>query len=322
MTASSLQTIWGGVEAGGTKFVCALGTNTGDILRLLQIPTREPNETLAEVVKFFEKEDASHVLASVGVGSFGPLDLDPKSSSYGHITNTPKTGWANIDILGRLRKAIAVPIAFDTDVNVAALGEHKWGAAHGIKNFIYLTVGTGIGGAAMVNGQLVHGLIHPEMGHIRLPHSLQSDPFPGACPFHGDCLEGMASGPAMKLRWGGAPESLAVDHEAWDLEAEYLSYALATLIMAYSPQRIILGGGVLSQPQLLPKIWSRVPALLNGYVHSTLIESRISDYIVRPKLGLWSGALGAIAMAQLVSNDMNQRSKGEIQTNGCSSFNP
>jgi fructokinase len=305
MTTGSLQTLWGGVEAGGSKFICSIGTITGEILKQTQIPTRNPDETLADVITFFEKEHANQVLACVGVGCFGPLDLDPASTTYGHITNTPKTNWANIDILGRLRQAIDVPIAIDTDVNAAALGEHKWGAARGIDNFIYLTVGTGIGGGAMINGQLVHGLVHPEMGHILLPHDLKRDPFRGACYFHGDCLEGMASGPAMKARWGKDPESLEVDHEAWDLEAEYLSYALSTLILAYSPQRIILGGGVLSQPQLLPKIWSRVPDLLNGYVHSTMIKNHISDYIVRPKLGPRSGVLGAIALAQASMSPSN-----------------
>jgi fructokinase len=301
MTASSSQTMWGGVEAGGTKFVCALGTSTGEILTQMIIPTRRPNETLSEVIAFFEKGVAGYVLAGLGVGCFGPLDMDPNSPTYGHITNTPKTDWVHTNVLGRLQKVFGMPIAFDTDVNAAALGEHMWGAAQGINDFIYLTVGTGIGGGAMVNGQLVHGLVHPEMGHMRLPHDLRRDPFPGTCSFHGDCLEGLASGPAMKARWGRPPELLEFDHEAWDLEAEYLSCALANLIMAYSPQRIILGGGVLSHPQLLPKIWARVPAVLNGYVHSPVLENRISDYIVGPKLGSQSGVLGAIAAAQLVA---------------------
>jgi fructokinase len=267
-------------------------------LKQTQIPTREPGETLADVISFFEKERAGKKLASIGVGCFGPLDLDPQSSTYGYITFTPKAGWGNVDVVGTLAKAFHVPIAFDTDVNASALSEHKWGAARGIEDFIYLTVGTGIGGGAMVNGQLVHGLVHPEIGHIRIPHDRQRDYFPGVCAFHGDCLEGLASGPAIKARWGVAAETLPADHEAWDLEAEYLSYALANIILSYSPKRIIVGGGLFSQQQLLPKIWKRLPVTLNGYVHSPKIESHISDYIVKPQLGPQAGVLGAIALAQ------------------------
>lgn len=293
----SLKQVWGGIEAGGTKFVCAFGTNTGEILGKIQIPTQSPNETLEKVIDFFLSIKDSHVLTGLGVGCFGPLDISPKSPTYGFITNTPKVGWENLDLLGRLEYALDVPVAIDTDVNAAALGEHKWGAAQGISDFIYLTVGTGIGGGVMTNGEVVHGLVHPEIGHMFLPRK-QADPFPGICPFHGDCLEGLASGPAMYARWGVAPELLPPDHPAWDLEAEYLAYAVANLIMAYSPKRIILGGGVCSLPDLFPKMRGRVRGLINGYVRSPMIEAKVDDFIVMPGLGSLSGVMGAIAIAQ------------------------
>ena len=283
---------------GGTKVISALGTSPQDVRKQLQIPTEEPNQTLANVITFFQEEAQEWPLAGIGVGCFGPLDLDTKSTTYGYITLTPKAKWQNTDVVGPLAKAFGLPIAFDTDVNAAAMGEHKWGAARGLDNFIYITVGTGIGGGAMANGQLVHGLIHPEMGHMLIPHDRQRDPFSGLCRFHEDCLEGLASGPAMQARWGLAAENLPPQHEGWQLEADYLSYALANLILAYSPQRLIVGGGVFSQPRLLSMIWEGVPKVLNGYVHSAKVESQIDQTIVPAELGSLAGVLGAIALAQ------------------------
>ncbi len=201
------------------------------------------------------------------------------------ITSTPKPGWANVDILGGISRGLGVKIAFDTDVNGAALGEWRWGAGQGVNSLIYLTVGTGIGGGALVDGRPVHGLVHPEMGHMLIPHDFNMDPFRGACPYHGDCLEGLATGVAMEKRWGVRAEELPPDHPAWALEAEYLASGLVNLILAYSPERIILGGGVMQQPQLFPLIREKVRAKLAGYVASPAILEDIDQYIVPPGLG-------------------------------------
>ena len=234
------MTLYGGIEAGGTKFVCGVGTAQGELRSETRFPTTTPDETIARAVDFFHDHPD---LVSIGIASFGPIDLQPGSPGYGQITSTPKPGWAYTDLVGRIEAALAVPIQFDTDVNGAALGEHRWGAAQGLDTFIYMTIGTGIGGGAMVEGRLLHGALHPEMGHIRVPHDWERDPFPGSCPFHGDCLEGLANGPAIEARWGVRGETLAPDHPAWDLEAHYLSLALASLICTLSPQRVILGEG-------------------------------------------------------------------------------
>ena len=247
-----MEELFGGIEAGGTNFVCAIGSGRGDIRHQTEFSTTTPDETLARATGFFQSQDVD--LAALGIASFGPVDLDPASPTYGHITSTPKPDWAETDIVGRMHQALGRPVGFDTDVNGAALGEYRWGAAKGLDTFIYLTVGTGIGGGGMVAGRLMHGLVHPEMGHIRVPHDRAADPFPGICPFHGDCLEGLASGPALEARWGQSPERLPDGHRAWALEAQYLALALANFICTLSPQRIILGGGVMEGPGLLPMI--------------------------------------------------------------------
>lgn len=295
MAEDLTKAIWGGIEAGGTKFICAVGSDPDDLSAQLRIDTRSPEETLSDVLDFFRRQPPVRAL---GISCFGPVDLQPGSPTYGYITHTPKPGWGMTDVVGPLRQALGVPVGFDTDVNGAALGEHRWGAAQGLEDFIYLTVGTGIGGGAMLNGRLVHGLVHPEMGHLLLPHDRQRDPFDGVCPFHGDCFEGLATGPALQARWGQPAESLPPEHAAWPLEAEYISLALANYILSFSPQRQILGGGVMNQPQLWPLIRRRVPELLNGYVHASAIEEHIDDYIVPPALGGRAGVLGAIALAQ------------------------
>ena len=226
------------------------------------------------------------------------MDLTPGSPTYGYITTTPKPGWGHVDIVGRVQQAFDVPVGFDTDVNGAALGEYRWGAAQGLDTFVYLTIGTGIGGGGMINGELVHGLLHPEMGHMRLPHDAERDPFPGVCPFHGDCLEGMASGPAIEARWGQRGETLPPDHPAWDLEAHYLALGVVNLACVLSPQRVILGGGVMHQAHLFPLIRSEVQRLLNGYLKAPEIVDRVDEYIVSPGLGKRAGIKGAIALAQ------------------------
>jgi fructokinase len=225
------------------------------------------------------------------------VDPDPRSRTFGTITTTPKPGWRDVDIRGRIQSALRVPVGFDTDVNAAALGEHRWGAAQEVDTFVYITVGTGIGGGAMAAGNLLHGLVHPEMGHIRIPHDRERDPFKGICPFHGDCLEGLATGPAIEARWQQRGEDLPSDHPAWPLEAHYLALGLTTIICTLSPQRVILGGGVMQRLFLFPMIRSRVRALLNGYIQAPAIVDQVDTYIVPPGLGGQAGVLGAIALA-------------------------
>mgnify|MGYP000919812221 FL=1 len=293
------MTLVGGIEAGGTKFVCAVGSGPDDVRAETRFPTTTPEETIGQAIDFFREQREQHgELVALGIAAFGPLDPDPASPTYGYITSTPKPGWANTDFAGPLARALNLPVAFDTDVNGAALGEGRWGAAQGLDTFIYLTIGTGIGGGAMVGGSLLHGLLHPEMGHVRLPHDRQQDPYPGRCPYHGDCLEGLASGPAIAARWGQPAETLPVDHPAWALEAHYLALGLVNFIVTLSPQRIILGGGVMAQAQLFPLVRRRVLELLNGYVQSPRLLEQIDMYIVPPALGRRAGVLGALALAR------------------------
>jgi fructokinase len=289
-----LNAVFGGVEAGGTKWVCATGTGPGDVRDLVTFPTTSPQETIARAVDFFARNGA---LAAVGVGSFGPIDVKRSSPTWGWITTTPKPGWAGTDVVGELGDALDLPLAFDTDVNAAALGEHRWGAAVGLDTFCYLTVGTGIGGGGMANGKLMHGLIHPEFGHMRIPHDRERDPFEGICPFHGDCFEGLASGGAMHRRWGEPPERVR-DPRAWELEAEYVALGLLNVICTLSPQRIVSGGGVMNEPTLLPLVRRRVVELAAGYLDAPELGAEIDSYIVPPALGDRAGVLGALELAR------------------------
>jgi fructokinase len=290
----------GGIEAGGTKFVCAVGTGPDDLRAETRFPTTQPGETIGRAIAFFRQcQERFGPLEAIGVAAFGALDPNPDSPTYGHITTTPKPGWANTDFVGTIRSAFDIPVGFDTDVNGAALGEWRWGAGQGLNNILYLTVGTGIGGGALVNGRPIHGLIHPEMGHIAMPHNDATDPFPGHCPFHGDCLEGLASGPAMNARWKQRAETLPPEHPAWELEAHYLALALRTFICTLSPQRIIMGGGVMQQSHLLAAVRRKVLDYLNGYVQSPAILSDIDHYIVAPNLESQAGVLGAIALGMM-----------------------
>jgi len=292
-----MKKLYGGIEAGGTKIVCALGTGPQDIREEIRFPTTTPDETLGKMIEFFKPFRDSDVLGGIGIAAFGPVDLNPDSDTYGYITSTPKPGWANTAFASVLTHALDVPVGFDTDVNGALLGEYRWGAAQSVENAIYLTIGTGVGGGALINRKLVHGLVHPEMGHLILP-SRNDDPAPeGWCPFHGNCLEGMAAGPAIEQKWGLRAENLAADHPAWDLEAHYLAKALHTLICTLSPERIILGGGVMNQPQLFPLVRQKVLESLNGYVQHLQILENIEKFIVPPGLGNQAGVLGAIALA-------------------------
>ncbi|NLG26927.1 MAG: ROK family protein [Chloroflexi bacterium] len=290
--------LYGGIEAGGTKMVCAVGTGPDD-LHEIRFPTSTAEETLPYAVAFFrEVQQAGDKLDAIGIASFGPIDPDPTSPTYGFVTTTPKPGWANVDFAGAIQRALDVPVAFDTDVNAAAFGEGRWGAAQGLHTCVYLTIGTGIGGGAVSNGKLLHGLMHPEMGHMRVPHDLERDPYPGYCGYHGDCWEGLAAGPAIERRWGMSGRLLPPDHPAWELEAHYLALGCVNITLIACPQRIIMGGGVMEQQQLFPLIRRNVQALLNGYLRVPHVAENIDAFIVPPALGNRAGVLGAIAMAE------------------------
>lgn len=291
---------YGGIEAGGTKFVCAVGSGPDDIHAEARFPTTTPEETISQAIAFLRDEHRRAPLTAVGVASFGPLDPEPDSPTFGYITTTPKPHWGQTNLVGPLRQALGLPVGFDTDVNGAALGEHRWGAAQGLDTFVYLTIGTGLGGGGMVNGKLIHGLLHPEMGHMLVPHNWDADPYPGYCPYHGDCWEGLAAGPALEGRWKTRAENLPPTHPAWELEAHYLALGLMSIICILSPQRIILGGGVMEQRQLFPLIHNQVYTLLNGYIQVPQLLENMDHYIAPPALGSRAGVMGAIALGMAV----------------------
>jgi fructokinase len=289
--------LYGGIEAGGTKFVCVIASGPEHIVAEARFPTTTPDETLRKAIQFFQPFTASRQLGAIGVGCFGPLDLDPKSTTYGSITFTPKPNWSNTDVRGILQRALNVEIAFDLDVNTAALGENLWGASKGLDPSLYLTIGTGIGGGYIKDAKPLIGMLHFEMGHVRIPHDLKLDQFKGNCPFHGDCFEGLASGPAIEKRLGLSGATIPEDDPFWDIETDYIASALMNFILTLSPKKIILGGGVMQREFLFPKIRHRVREFLNGYVSSKSILEKIDQYIVPPALGNQSGSLGAIALA-------------------------
>jgi len=303
-----LKKIYGGIEAGGTKFVCVVAGGPDHIVDEIRYQTTTPAETLERAVKFFQPFVGQRQISAIGVGCFGPLDLNPESATYGFITATPKPSWSNTNVLGTLQNALKINIALDTDVNVAGLGEYKWGASKGYDPSLYLTIGTGIGGGYLQDGRSLIGLLNPEMGHLRIPHSRGVDPFPGNCPFHGDCFEGLASGPAIEKRLGVAGAVVPEDDPFWDIEVDYIALALMNYILTLSPKKIILGGGVMQREFLFPKVRRRVRELLNGYVSSKSILENIGTYILPPGLGNQSGSLGAIALAmQLDEKDHDPR---------------
>jgi fructokinase len=259
------------------------------------IPTTTPGETIERSLGFFREAGQ---LAALGIGSFGPVDLKRNSPSWGHITSTPKQGWRDTDLAGPFARELGIPIAFETDVNAAALAEARWGAAQGLTNCVYLTIGTGIGGGAVAEGRILHGMLHPEMGHIRIPRDATADPFPGNCPFHGDCLEGLAAGPAIQARWSKPAGELPPEHPAWALEARYLALAVANFVFTLSPERVILGGGVMHQAHLFPLIRKELGSILNGYIQAPGVRDDIGNYVVPPGLKDRSGILGALALAE------------------------
>ncbi|MFB5189288.1 ROK family protein [Alicyclobacillus fastidiosus] len=281
----------GAIEAGGTKFVCGYGNEDGFIEDRISLPTGQPDQTLDEVIAYFQDKRVD----CIGIGTFGPINIDPASPLYGYVTTTPKEGWARYPFLKKLKKEFHVPFGWDTDVNAAALGEATWGAAKGSDSCVYFTIGTGIGIGVYTEGKLVHGLVHPEGGHLlirRHPH----DEFVGSCPYHGDCLEGMASGPAIEKRWNIKGSDLGTNHSAWDIEAFYIGQAVTSAILMLSPKKIILGGGVMHQKQLFPLIRTEVQKNLNGYVSSEALLSDIDHYIIPPGLEDNAGLCGAMAL--------------------------
>lgn len=295
MNTSSSPYLFGGIEGGGTKFNCAVGNSPENIVAEARFPTTTPVETVQKVCDFF----APYInqIQAIGLGSFGPFDANPASPTYGYITTTPKPNWDTTNILEMLKEKINLPIAADMDVVVAGLGEAKWGASKNDSHSLYLTIGTGIGGGYIVNWRPLGGLASFEMGHIRIPHDIELDPFRGVCPYHGDCFEGLASGPAIQARLSQPAESVPDNHSFWNVEAGYIAYALANYIFTIAPQRIIIGGGVMQKDFMLPMVRKKVQDLLNGYIVNDMVLGRIDEYIVAPALGSRSGVLGAIALA-------------------------
>jgi fructokinase len=299
------KTLYGGIEAGGTKFVCVVASGPGHVVDEIRFKTTTTEETLGRAIQFFKPFVSSGQISVIGVGSFGPVDANPESATFGFITGTPKPGWSNTNVMGILRGALGIPIAFDTDVNVAGLGEYKWGVSRGCDPSLYLTVGTGIGGGYIKDGKSLIGLLSPEMGHLRIPHDRELDPFVGNCPFHDDCLEGLASGPAIEKRMGISGAMIPENDPFWNIEADYIASALVNLILTLSPKKIVLGGGVMQREFLFPRVRWRVRELLNGYVASKSLLEHIDDYIVPPGLGNQSGSLGAIALAMQLAEEIN-----------------
>ena len=280
--------VYGALEAGGTKMICAICKENGEILEQVSIPTSSPDETMPRVIDFFKDKG----IVALGVACFGPIDLDKSSETYGYITSTPKVKWQNYPILPVIEKALSVPAGFDTDVNGSLLGEVSFGSSRGLENAVYITIGTGIGGGVLSNGKLLHGMLHPELGHmILVPH--EKDHFQGICPFHKNCFEGMASGPAMEARYGKKADSLSGVPLVWEIEAYYIGQALCNIILTLSPERIILGGGVMHQMQLFPLIRKQVKEQLNGYIKTKELAD-LDNYIVPASLNDNQGVLGCL----------------------------
>lgn len=284
----------GALEAGGTKMVCAVGDENGNIEKRIIIPTEDPAVTMPKMIRFFQSE---HVEA-LGIACFGPVDLDTASPSYGCITSTPKISWRDYNIVRAFKDALLVPIGFDTDVNGAALGETVWGAAKGAESAVYITIGTGVGVGICINGKPLHGMMHPEAGHI-LVRRHPDDTYIGHCPYHHDCLEGLAAGPAIEDRYGQRAAELAGRDDVWDMEACYIAQALAVYILTLSPNKIILWGGVMHQEQLFPLVRRKTAALLKGYVQTREIINDMDQYIVPPALGDDPGIKGALYLSVL-----------------------
>ncbi|MBR3539028.1 MAG: ROK family protein [Eubacterium sp.] len=283
--------LYGALEAGGTKMVCAIGDENGRILEQVSIPTVTPEETMPKVIAYFQDKE----IRALGIASFGPVDLDRSSPTYGYITKTPKLAWANYDLVGKMKAALQVPIGFDTDVDGSLLGEVTWGAAKGLSDVAYITIGTGVGVGILSGGKVVHGMMHPEMGHVKVI-PVPGDTYSGKCPFHGNCLEGMAAGPAIMERWGAPGHELVDKPEVWEYEADYIAQAVMMLILSVSPKKVILGGGVMHQLQLFPLIRAKVAEKLNGYLVTKELDNP-DQYIVPAGCNDDQGIMGAIKLA-------------------------
>lgn len=290
--------VFAAIEAGGTKFVCAIGQADGQLRERVRIATRDPDGTLGEVLDWLAAASARHgAPGAIGIGSFGPIDLDPRSPTHGCFLRTPKSGWSGVDLAGAFAARSAAPVALDTDVNAAALAECAWGAGRGLDHLAYVTVGTGIGVGVVVRGRPLHGLLHPELGHLRPRRPPQDATFAGVCPFHGDCFEGVASGPSIVARLGRELGDADADDPIWGVEADYLGQLCAQIALALSPQRIVLGGGVMQHARLLPPLRARLRHWLGGYLARAQVEDGLDEYVVAPGLGGDSGVLGALALA-------------------------
>lgn len=285
--------LFGALETGGTKMVCAIGNEKGEILEQISIPTETLQLTMPKLLSFYRDKGIS----ALGIGCFGPIDLNRNSNTYGYITTTPKIAWQNYNIVGAFEEELGIPVGFDTDVNASVLGEYTWGAARGLNSCIYITIGTGIGVGVIADGRLLHGMLHPEGGHILL-RKLPEDTYEGFCPFHENCFEGLAAGPAIEGRWGKKAMELEEGHRAWEMEAEYIAQALVNYTCILSPQRIILGGGVMHQTQLLPMIRDRFTILLNGYLKTKELDD-MNTFIVAQSLEDKQGILGALKLAMM-----------------------
>ncbi|WP_044913185.1 ROK family protein [Butyrivibrio sp. WCE2006] len=283
--------LYGALEAGGTKMVCAIGNENGEILEQVKFPTETPETTMPQIFDYFKGKD----IKALGIACFGPIDLRTDSPTYGSITSTPKKGWSGYNIVKAAKEALGIPVGFDTDVNGSLLGEVTWGCAKGLSDAIYLTIGTGIGGGIMTNGKLLHGMLHPEAGHLRLPR-LKNDPGKSVCPYHDNCFEGLASGPSIKARWGKTADLLTDNNEVWEIEAEYIATALMDYAVILSPKKIILGGGVMHQEQLFPMIRAKFKELVNGYIVTDEMN-HLDDYIVPASLNDNQGIMGAVKLA-------------------------
>jgi fructokinase len=298
--------LYGGIEGGGTKFICAVGNGPDEIVDEIRFPTTTPQETLERVCRFFAPHMIKGRVKCIGLGSFGPVDVEPLSATFGYITTTPKPNWAYTNIFRILQQELNIPIRMDMDVVASAMGESTWGANKGFDPSLYLTVGTGIGGSYILNGKPLRGLVSLEMGHVRIQHDRRLDLFDGSCPYHGDCFEGLASGPAIQARFGKPGEILEDDDPIWELEAGYIANALANFIFTFPPRRIVLGGGVMRRAFLYEEIRKRVSKLLNNYLNHPTLTSHMDEYIVPPALGHRSGVLGAIALAMDLDNQFGQ----------------
>lgn len=282
----------GALEAGGTKMVCAIGNEMGEIFEQISIPTETPEITVPKMIEYFKEKE----IEALGIGCFGPIDPDKDSKTYGYITSTPKLAWVNYDIVGAFEKALGCPVGFDTDVNGSVLGEVTFGQAKGKKSVVYVTIGTGVGVGVYIEGKLLHGMLHPEAGHV-LIKKREDDTYEGRCPYHKTCLEGLAAGPAVEERWGKKAIELKDKKAVWDLEAYYIAQALTGYILTLSPEVIILGGGIMHQEQLFPMIRSYVLEMLNGYLQTDELKD-IDHYIVSASLNDNQGIMGCLELAK------------------------